>query len=132
MNFPPDTLVNKTASAINAHIRQELGQTHSSIHIPYIVDALQREYVMVLESGIMPSNANVAAVVIEETKKRINSMYTEHSQHAIDSRAYTARPFADDDVDFSKTSFADVMPRGLFENRDPRGSESYREPLNLL
>jgi hypothetical protein len=121
MDFPPTTLVVNTINTINRFMHNELGQPQSSIHEPYVVDMLQREYVMLTESGHVPDEKVIMDRVVSRAKGSIRNMAAEYSTFKVDENILP-RPTTIGEYE-ETPSFARIMSRGEFT--------SHRKPINV-
>ena len=132
--YPQKSLIEKTSKKLNDYIQNELMQTHSEIHKPWVSESLRQEYYMSLESGFDTSDSTISERVVAKGKPRIMRMYTDAETYMSDLPGILSGRVNDANTfDASTTSYGEPMPRGSYASRTKKlDVETFRNPINLL
>ena len=126
MDFvPSDSLLNGVASVVNNHMHSMLGQTHSTIHMPYVFDKIVFQVKANIENARSIEEGYIKDVVATDIIKTVNSIYKERLRYANDQK-FLSRPFDDTPHSFTEASLP--LPRFFEGNGRIKTTRSTKLP----
>ena len=114
MNFvPSSSLLEGTATLVNNHMHMVLGQTHSTIHMPYVFEKLVFQAKVNLENLRSVDETVLHDTVSADIIKTVNAIYKEKLRYMNDEKALS-RPF--DEGEGSSREYTQPLERYLEGN----------------